>query len=256
MVTGCTDVVRAFVASGGKLVDTAPTYKAAESMVGDILADTGLRSKVFLSDKLELADFYKGRNGLDGLKGILQRLHTEKLDLLQVHSPNDPKTIDLGAMREWKAQGFCRYIGITRTADYVEQENDARYDVVDETILKREKPDFIEVDYAIDDTGTSEERVIAAAADAGVGVLIALPLGRGRVFSNALGKALPDWASEFDCTSWAQFFLKWILGNPNVTAAIPGTDKASHVVDNLGAAYGRLPDAAMRKRMKEYLQSL
>jgi aryl-alcohol dehydrogenase-like predicted oxidoreductase len=240
---GCSDVVRALAMHGGSLIDTAPSYGSAEAVVGAILADTGLRSHMFLATKLER---YSRGDEARELRESLQRLRTDKVDLLQLHNVRDPDQ-DLGGLRALKAQGLCRYTGVTTTSK-------RNYAAV-EAILKREKPDLIEIDYAIDNR-EAEARVLPAAADVGAGVLVALPFGRGRLFRIALGKKLPDWAAEFDCTSWAQYFLKYIVGNPAVTAAIPGTDKATHMIDNLGAGLGRLPDAAMRARMAQYVESL
>jgi aryl-alcohol dehydrogenase-like predicted oxidoreductase len=153
----------------------------------------------------------------------------------------------MAGLNALKAQGLCRYIGITTTfkGDYGAAE----------AILKRGKPDFLEIDYAIDNRD-AEERLLPAAADVGAAVLVALPFGRGKLFRKALGSKLPDWAADFDCTSWGQFFLKFILSHPAVTVVIPGTDKAEHMVDNLAAGRGRLPDAKQRARMAEYVASL
>jgi aryl-alcohol dehydrogenase-like predicted oxidoreductase len=235
-------VVRALVDHGGTLIDTAPSYGGAESVLGSVLTETRLRPHVFLATKLEHESF---GDVAAGFRESSQRLRTDKIDLLQLHNVRDPDQ-DLRALNDLKARGLCRYTGITTTFS-------AAYPAA-ESILRRQKPDFIEVDYAIDNPD-AEQRVLPAAAEAGTAVLVALPFGRGRLFRAALGKKLPDWAAEIDCHSWAQFFLKWVLGNPAVTAVIPGTDKANHMVDNLGAALGRLPDAAMRIRMARYVQS-
>ena len=240
---GCTEVVRALLTHGGSIIDTAPSYGSAEAVVGAVLAETGLRSQAFIATKLER---YQPGNEEAELRESLQRLGIAKVDLLQFHNVRDPRQ-DLGALRALQAKGLCRYTGITTTFGRA-------YDAA-EAILKREKPDFIEVDYAID-SRDAEARVIPAAAEAGAGVLVALPFGRGRLFRAALGKPLPEWAAEFDCNSWAQFFLKFILGNPAITACIPGTDKAVHMMDDLGAGLGRLPDAPMRSRMVQYVESL
>jgi aryl-alcohol dehydrogenase-like predicted oxidoreductase len=240
---GCTEVVRALAANGGTLIDTAPSYGSAETVIGGILAQTGLRSQVFLATKLER---YRSGQEAAELRDSLQRLRADKVDLLQLHNVRDPGQ-DLAGLRALKTQGLCRYTGITTTFG-------GAYEAV-EAVLKRERPDFVEVDYAIDNR-KAEARVIPSAADAGAGILVALPFGRGRLFRTALGKPLPDWAAEFDCTSWAQFFLKFILSNPAVTAVIPGTDKVTHMIDNLGAGHGRLPDPAMRSRMVQYVESL
>jgi aryl-alcohol dehydrogenase-like predicted oxidoreductase len=244
-ISGCTDTVRALVAGGGSLIDSSESYGASEEVLGDIFAATGLRSRVFLATKIDLKD-YNQANGLTAMRGSLQRLKTDKVDLMQFHNVRDPNQ-DLGMLRDWKAQGLCRYAGITTTS---EDSYDATV-----TILQREQPDFLMVDYAIDKL-EAEKRVIPAAAAVGAGVLIALPFGRGRVFRNVLSKPLPDWTAEFDCASWAQFFLKFILGNPAVTNVAPGTDKPEHMTDDLGAGRGRLPDEKQRARMIQFVGSL
>jgi aryl-alcohol dehydrogenase-like predicted oxidoreductase len=236
-------VVRALVAGGGSLVDSAPSYGQAESVVGDILQATGLRPKVVIATKLER--FRPGQLAAEARQS-LAALKTAKIDILQLHNVRDPGQ-DMGEINGLKAQGLCRYTGITTTFE-------GSYSAA-EAIIRRTKPDFLEIDYAIDNRG-AEQRVLPAAMEAGTAVIVALPFGRGRLFRLALGKKLPDWAGEFDCASWGQFFLKFLLGHPAVTAVIPGTDKAEHMVDNLGAGHGRLPDAGQRARMVQYVESL
>jgi aryl-alcohol dehydrogenase-like predicted oxidoreductase len=240
---GPESVVQALISHGGTLVDTAPSYGQAESVLGDILRKDGQRQRVFLATKLERDSF---RDEAAGLQESLRRLQTTRVDLLQLHNVNDPNQSFAG-LRALKTRGLCRYTGITTTFR-------GAYAAA-EAVIQRERPDILEVDYAIDNRD-AEDRLLPAARDAGTGVMVALPFGRGRLFRLALGKPLPEWAAEFDCHSWAQFFLKWVLSHPAVTAAIPGTDKATHMVDNLGAALGRLPDAAMRARMLKYVQGL
>jgi aryl-alcohol dehydrogenase-like predicted oxidoreductase len=241
--TGPTAVVRTLADGGGSVIDTAPSYGQAESVIGGILSDTGLRPRVFIATKLE--SYRKGAEAAEARES-LQRMKTDKVDALQLHNVRDPQQ-DLGGLNALKAQGLCRYTGITTTfkGDYAAAE----------AILKRGRPDFLEIDYAIDNRD-AEQRLLPAAADSGAGVLVALPFGRGKLFKKALGSQLPDWASEFDCTSWAQFFLKFVLSHPAVTVAIPGTDKAQHMLDNLGAGLGRLPDVKERARMAEFVASL
>jgi aryl-alcohol dehydrogenase-like predicted oxidoreductase len=241
--TGPTAVVRALVAGGGSLIDTAPSYGNAESVVGDILSDTGLRPRAIIATKLER--YQRGQLAAEAHES-LQRLKINKIDVLQLHNVRDPNQ-DMGELNDLKSQGLCRYTGITTTFE-------GRYAAA-ESVIQRTKPDFLEIDYAINNRD-AEQRVLPAARNAGTAVLIALPFGRGRLFRLALGKKLPDWAAEIDCTSWGQFFLKYLLGNPVVTAVIPGTDKPEHMVDNLGAGHGRLPDPAMRTRMVQYVESL
>jgi aryl-alcohol dehydrogenase-like predicted oxidoreductase len=240
---GPTAVVQSLIAGGGSLIDTAPSYGEAERVVGDILASTGLRPRAFIATKLEE---YRRSAEESEARGCLERLRTPKLDLLQLHNVRDPAQ-DMGGVDALKSRGICRYTGITTTFE-------ESYGAA-EAIIRRAKPDFLEIDYAIDNR-EAEKRILPAAADAGTAVLVALPFGRGRLFRSALGKKLPDWAAEFDCKSWGQFFLKFILGHPAITAVIPGTDKLQHMTDNLGAGLGRVPNAQERERMVKYVESL
>ncbi len=234
-------VLQTLVSGGGKIVDTASTYGSAESVVGDLLAQTGLRPHVFIATKLESYQLTK-----EALEGSLRRLHISKIDLMQYHNVADPKA-SLAPLRAWKEQGLCRYVGITSTYH-------PDFDAV-EAVLRREKPDFLEIDYALDDR-IAEQRIIPACADLGVAILVALPLGNGRLFHTVRGKPLPPWAADFDATSWAQFFLKFVLGNPAVTAVIPGTHNPAHMADDLGTGRGRLPTPAQRERMVRWLESM
>ena len=241
--SGPTAVVKALVAGGGTLVDTAPSYGQAESVVGDILKATGLRPKVIIATKLER---YRPGQLAAETRQSLAALKTANMDILQLHNVRDPAQ-DMKEIEALKAQGLCRYTGITTTFE-------GSYSAA-EAIIRRTKPDFVEIDYAIDNRD-AEQRVLPAARDAGSAVIVALPFGRGRLFRLALGKKLPDFAAEIDCASWGQFFLKFLLGHPAINAVIPGTDKPEHMVDNLGAGRGRLPDAAMRTRMAKYVEQL
>ena len=231
-------VVRALIDNGGKLIDTASTYGDAERILGDVIGPADLRRKLFIATKLESAD-------VEELKRSLNRLQTAKLDLLQLHNVRNPQQ-SLGAFREWKAQGVCRYIGITSTSH-------GAFAAV-EAILRREKPDFVQIDYSIDDR-EPEQRILPLAAEIKAGVLTAVPFGRGRLFGAVRGRPLPDWAQNF-AGSWAQFFLKYLLGDPRVTAVIPGTADAGHMADNLGAMRGPLPDPDQRRQMVEFIETL
>ena len=239
----CAEVVKTLVAGGGKLIDTAPSYGNAESVVGDLLAATGLNGRVFVATKLE---DYDRKTGAAQLHASLQRLRTDRVDLMQLHNVGDPNQ-DLAMLREWKSQGFCRYIGITTSFG-------GDFDAV-EAVVRRQKPDFLQVNYSLADRA-AEKRVIPAAAEVGAAVLTDLPFARNRLFGAVRGQKLPEWASDFDATSWAQFFLKYLLGNAAVTAVIPGTSNAEHMADNLGAGRGRLPDAAQRARMVAFFDAL
>jgi len=235
-------VIGALVAEGGKLIDTASVYGNAESVIGDIVAASNARERLYVATKIEVRS---AKAGADEFQRSLQRLRTNKVDLLQLHNVSHANQ-SLAQLREWKAAGRCRYIGVTSTypADYGAME----------AIIRREKPDFVQVDYSMDNRG-AEKRIIPAAADAGAAVLTALPLGRTSLFRAVKGKTLPDWAREFDAATWAQFFLKFLLGNPHVTAVIPGTGNAEHMIDNLGAGRGRMPDAQQREKMAALLNA-
>jgi len=231
-------VVRALIGNGGKLIDTASTYGDAERILGDVIGPAALRGNLFIATKLESAD-------VEELKRSLNRLQTAKLDLLQLHNVRNPQQ-SLGAFRDWKAQGVCRYVGITSTSH-------GAFAAV-EAILGREKPDFVQIDYSIDDR-EAERRILPLAAEVKAGVLTAVPFGRGRLFRAVRDRPPPDWAKSF-AGSWAQFFLKYLLGDPRVTAVIPGTADAAHMTDNLGAMRGALPDPDQRRQMVQFVESL
>ena len=232
------EVVRTLVDAGGRLIDTASTYGDAEIVLGNVISAGALRDKVFVATKLEAPDAAE-------LKRSLARLKMARVDLLQLHNVRDPQQ-SLAQFKAWKAQGLCRYIGITSTyhGDFA----------AIAAVLGREKPDFVQIDYSLDNR-EAEERILPLAAEVKAGVLTALPFGRGRLFSAMRGKAMPDWAKEF-AGSWAQFFLKFLLADQRVTAVIPGTSNPAHMKDNLGAMRGRLPDPEQRKRMIAFLGSL
>jgi aryl-alcohol dehydrogenase-like predicted oxidoreductase len=231
-------VLQALIAGGGRLVDTASVYGEAEVVIGDVVARAHLREKLFIATKLEAPDQAE-------LKRSLARLRTDKFDLLQLHNVRNPEQ-SLTQFKEWKAQGICRYIGITSTrhADFAAVE----------TVLAREKPDFVQIDYSLDDR-EAEKRILPLAAEVKAGVLTALPFGRARLFRAVRGKELPDWARGF-AGSWAQFFLKYLLADPRVTAVIPGTADAGHMTDNLGAMRGPLPDEEQRRQMAAFADKL
>jgi aryl-alcohol dehydrogenase-like predicted oxidoreductase len=231
-------VVQALIDNGGKLIDTASTYGDAERVLGDVIAPAGLRDKVFIATKLEAPD-------VEELKRSLNRLQTSKVDLLQLHNVSNPRQ-SLAAFKTWKTQGVCRYIGITSTFH-------GAFAAV-EAVLGREKPDFVQIDYSIDDR-EAEKRILPLAAEVKAAVLTAVPLGRGQLFRTVRGRPVPEWAQSF-APSWAQFFLKYLLADPRVTAVIPGTADAAHMADNLGAMRGPLPDPDQRRRMVQFVESL
>jgi aryl-alcohol dehydrogenase-like predicted oxidoreductase len=240
------DVLRQFPEMGGRVIDTAPSYGRAESVVGDLLAELKNREKYFIATKVSV----RGGGGRDAataqMEESLRRLHTDRIDLLQAWNVSSPDLL-LPLLDEWKAAKRIRYTGVTTSSrgQYAQLEG----------LMKAHKFDFIQVDMAIDNRG-AQERLLPLAQERGMGVLINLPFGRSRVFAKVQGKPLPDWTKEIEVGSWAQLFLKYIVGHPAVTAVIPGTEKVEYLVDNLGAARGRLPDAAMRKRIESYFDSL
>lgn len=231
-------VVQALIANGGQMIDTASTYGDAEVVLGDVIATASLRNKLFIATKIEAPDNAE-------LKRSLARLKTTKVDLLQLHNVSDAQQ-SLARFKEWKSQGLCRYFGVTSTfhGDFTAVE----------AVLKREKPDFVQIDYSLDDR-MAENRILPLAAEVKAGVLTALPFGRARLFRAVHGKEIPDWAREF-ADSWAQFFLKYLLGDPRVTAVIPGTSDAAHMTDNLGAMHGPLPDPDQRRKMVSFVEAL
>jgi aryl-alcohol dehydrogenase-like predicted oxidoreductase len=235
------EVIRTLLSGGGKVIDTASSYGTAETVVGALLAETRLRPRAFIATKLESDELTDA-----DVQGSLKRLRTSKIDLMQLHNVSDPNQ-SLEPLRKWKERGLCRYIGITSTSR-------ADHPAV-ETVLRREKPDFLQIDYSLGDRD-AEKRLIPACAELGTAILTAVPLGHGRLFRAVQGKPLPQWASEFDAASWAQFFLKFVLSNRAITAAIPGTDNPLHMADNLGAGRGRLPTAAQRRHMVQFIESV
>jgi aryl-alcohol dehydrogenase-like predicted oxidoreductase len=236
------EVVDDLLAQGGRLIDTASSYGSAESVLGDLLSDQD-RAKVFLATKLENGD---AKAGTIEFKRSLERLRYKQVDLLQLHNVQDPHQ-SMAAFRDWKSQGLCRYIGITTT---FKQDFDAA-----EAVIRKEKPDFFQVDYSLGDR-EAEKRLLPAAADVGAAVLTALPFGRSSVFAAVRGKSVPEWARDFDATSWPQFFLKFLLGHQAVTAVIPGTTNPAHLADNISAGRGRFPDAGQRKEMIKFFDTL
>jgi len=232
------EVLRELPRLGGTVVDTAPSYGAAETVIGDLVARVGNREALFVATKVGA-----GRSGVEAglaeMRRSLQRLRTERLDLLQVHNMAGVDRM-LPVLREWKQAGRIRYHGVT-TSSARQHEALAR-------LVQREPLDFIQVDYAIDNRAV-EARLLPLAADRGVAVLTNLPFGRGRVFQALGSRPIPEWAAALGIRSWAQFALKYVISHPAVTCAIPGTARLAYLVDNLGAARGPLPDEATRRRM-------
>ena len=239
------ETIRQFQALGGAVIDSSPSYGTAEAVVGELVEGLKIRDSLFLATKVSLRK--GGREaGIEQIEASFKRYRTDKIDLLAVHNLLDTDR-QLKTIHELKAAGRVRYVGITTSFD-------TQYGEFEQT-MKKERLDFIQVDYALDNRDAGD-RIIPLAADRGMAVMINLPFGRGRLFNTVQGKKLPEWTSEFDCASWAQFFLKFIVSHPAITCAVPGMARPEYVVDNLGAARGRLPDAAMRKRMEQFIDNV
>jgi diketogulonate reductase-like aldo/keto reductase len=230
------EVLRRLVALRGRVIDSSPMYGAAEGVVGDLSSELGIRDSLFLATKV----WTSGRDaGIAQMERSLQLFRTSRVDLMQIHNLLDWST-HLRTLRDWKAAGRIRYVGVTHytSSAYGELER----------VLEQESLDFVQVNYSLGER-EAERRILPLARDRGVAVLVNRPFAEGDLFRRMRGQPLPSWAADIECESWAQFFLKWILAHPAVTCAIPGTGKPEHLVDNLKGGSGRLPDAAMRDRM-------
>ena len=238
------EVIRTLAAGGGSLIDTAPAYGRAEERLGEIVAALGVRDRLFLATKFPYE--LDRREAEASLRDSLRRLRTNRVELMQAWNVAEPG-FTLEQPREWKQRGLCRYVGITTSQV-------RSYGPVGK-VLTRERPDFLQLNYSLE-TRDAEKVLLPAAQDVGAAVLVNLPFGRNSLFRKAGNRPLPDFAAEFGAKTWAQFFLKFILGHPAVTAVIPGTDKPEYMLDNLQAGRGPLPDAAMRRRIVQYWESL
>ncbi len=245
------EVLRTLVAGGGTVFDTAPSYGASEEVAGALARELGITDRLFWATKVNVAgrgeeataDAGKAR---EQIETSFRRLGKQTLDLVQVHNLADVPT-HLGVLREFKAQGRVRYVGVTSTSK-------PAYPRLVE-VMRNEEIDFIGVDYAVDNRDV-EETILPLAQERKIGVLVYLPFGRTRLWSRIGERPLPEWAAEFDARSWAQFMLKYVAAHPAVTCVTPATSKPANMADNLGAARGRLPDAAQRRRMAEYIDAL
>jgi aryl-alcohol dehydrogenase-like predicted oxidoreductase len=244
------EVLRTLTERGGSVFDTAPAYGASEEVAGRIAAELAITDKLFWATKVNVA----GRGGGPAdpaaaraqIEASFERLRTPVIDLVQVHNLGDVPT-QLGILKELKAAGRIRYLGVTTTSpeQYAELVG----------VMRGEPLDFIGIDYAVDNRAV-EAAILPLAQERRIGVLVYLPFGRTRLWERVRGREVPAWAAELDAASWAQFFLKFVLAHPAVTAVTPATSRALHMADNLGAASGRLPDEALRRRMIEHIESL
>src|SRR6202171_5786769 len=236
------EVLSLFVKLGGRVIDSSPMYGRSEQVIGELATQLGLHEQLFLATKV----WTRGKQaGIESIERSLARLQTKPIDMTQVHNLVDVAT-HLATLREWKAQDRIRYIGVTH------YEASAFPEV--EKILRSEKLDFLQINYSIMER-EAERRLLPLAEERGVAVLVNRPFGGGDLFGRVRAKPLPDWAAEFDCRSWAQFFLKWIIAHPAVICAIPATNNVRHLQDNMEAGSVRLPTAKQRQQMLELVSA-
>ena len=236
-------VLQVFFENGGSLIDSSPMYGRSEAVVGELLARTGRQKEVFAATKV----WTDGRSaGVSQMNRSMRRMGVAVMDLMQIHNLRDWEA-HLPVLRKWKSEGKIRYIGVTTSH--------GRYHARLAHIMRTEPLDFVQLTYNIENREV-EDQLLPLAADRGIATIINRPYGGGGLFRRARGRALPEWSAGFDCKSWGQFFLKFVVSHPAVTCAIPATSKVEHMKDNMAAGFGTLPDAAMRKRMTDYYFSL
>jgi diketogulonate reductase-like aldo/keto reductase len=245
LTAGIREVITGLSAAGCRMIDTADNYTrgASEDVIGQVVESAGIRDRVFIATKVNARGKDAGRANIEA---SFKKLRTDQVDLYYVHNLVDTDT-QLATLKELKQAGRIRYIGISISSDnqYPELE---RY-------MRNEPLDFVQIDYAIDNRGV-EDRVLPTAIERKIAVVTNLPFGRASLFRRVGDRALPDWAAEFDCKSWGQFFLKYNVSHPAITVAIPGTTQPRNLVDNVQGARGRLPDAATRTRMEQLIAAI
>ena len=236
-------VLKTLTQKGASVVDSSPMYGSSETVIGDLSQELNIRNKLFLATKV----WTDGKEeGIQQMNQSFQKMKTDKMDLMQVHNLVDVHT-HLKTLRSWKDQGKIKYFGITHYLPSVYPEM--------MRLVKTEKPDFVQFCYNIA-TRDAEKELMPLAKEKGIAVLVNRPFEEGNLFNIVKGHSLPPWAKEYDITSWAQFFLKFILSHPTVTCTIPGTSKASHMEENIGAASGKLPDEKTRNKMADYFTAI
>ena len=237
------EVLNAFSAAGGRLVDSSPMYGAAESVVGELTAGLGLRDKLFMATKV----WTHGRDqGARQIEESFRRMRVERMDLMQIHNLADVET-HTRTLHDMKASQRIRYVGITHYSA-------SAYGEI-ERLLKTRQYDFLQINYSLGER-EAERRLLPLARDLKVAVIANRPFQEGALFSHVKGKPLPAWAAELGIASWAQYFLKWIVSHPALTCVIPATAKPEHIRDNVAAGFEPLPDASARTKMAEYFDSL
>ncbi len=249
-VSALRDVLRTLLENGGSVFDTAPGYGASEEVAGGLVQDLDATQKVFWATKVNVAGRGGGSADPDNARAQIERsfqyIGKDPIDLIQVHNLGDVPT-QLSILKDLKEEGRVRYIGVTFTGA-------RRYPDLAQ-VMREEPLDFIGVDYAVDNT-ESADLILPLAQDRGIAVLSYVPFGRTRLWRRVRGREVPEWAAEFGASSWGQFFIKYCAAHPAVTAVTPATSKAKNMLDNIGAAYGELPDEATRRRMEALVESL
>jgi diketogulonate reductase-like aldo/keto reductase len=236
-------VMQALLDGGGTVIDSSPMYGNAETRVGDVLRSMAKQPPVFAATKVWTQGEY---SGIEQMEGSAQRMNVEQLSLIAIHNLKDWKT-HLKTLKRWKAEGKVRYIGLTTS-------HGRKHDQVLE-IMENEPLDFVQFSYNIEDR-TAEKLLLPIALERGIATMINRPFQRGSLFRKSNNVALPSLAAELDCTSWAQFYLKYILAHPAVTCIIPATSKVHHMTDNMQANFGRVPDVIHRREMRRIFDSL
>ena len=235
------EVLKSMLEYGGKLIDSSPMYGRSEAVIGELTQNLGLAEKFFYATKV----WTSGReSGITQMKSSMRKMNRKQLDLIQVHNMVDWK-VHLKTLNDWKEQGIVRYMGITHYT------NSSHAQL--EKIIETEYIDFVQFNYSINERH-AENRLLETARDNNVAVIINRPYDGGSLFGLTKGKTIPPWAKDYDINSWGQFFLKYILSHSAVTCVIPGTSKAKHVVDNMQAGYGNLPDQKTREKMVQFIR--
>lgn len=237
------EVLTTLVAEGGSVIDSSPMYGKSEDVVGELSEELRLNEKLFIATKVWITGH---REGINQMSASMAKLRRNRIDLMQIHNLVDWRN-HMRTLTKWKEEGRIRYIGLTHYTD-------SAHDTL-ASVMTSNPVDFIQVNYNLLDRH-AEQRLLPMAKDHNIGVLVNRPFEEGALFSRVNGKKLPSWAAEFDCNSWGQFFLKYILSHPAVTCVIPGTSKAHHLLDNLAAGAGRLPDESHRKKMVTWISNL
>jgi aryl-alcohol dehydrogenase-like predicted oxidoreductase len=237
------DALRVFVERGGRIIDSSPMYGSSEAVTGQLAAELGVQARLFVATKV----WTSGKQaGIRQMEDSMKKLRVERLDLMQVHNLVDVST-HLATLRDWKASGRIRYLGVTH------YHAGAHADL--EKVIARGDIDFVQVNYSLVEP-EAERRLLRVSADTRTAVIVNRPFAEGALFRRTKGQPLPDWAKDIGCASWAQFSLKWILADTAVTCVIPGTRNPAHAADNMGAATGPVPDPATRARMTAHFAAL